>query len=99
MGSKREKRRGLSVKHTSKLLDYMGVRVYSSETQGVFCKTADADRYLLCLTSGGFDSGPWILIMWPGTKGRAGGGGIPPEQSSAAAGSPEKANPAFPGSV
>jgi len=48
------------------------VRLYFSKTQGAFCKTADADRFLGSLTSARSDLGRWSAIGRSWAVGRAG---------------------------
>ena len=91
-----KKLRGLNIKNRAWiaiLLHCIGVRVYFSKTQGAFCKTADADRFLGSLTSARSDLGRWSAIGWSGAVGHAGRPRKSPARDSAAAGSPEMPNP------
>jgi len=101
-GSISKKLRGLNIKNRAWieiLLHCIGVRVYFSKTQGAFCKTADADRFLGSLTSARSDLGRWSAIGRSRAVGRAGRRRESPARDSAAAGSPEMPNPVLWGSI
>src|SRR6185503_15900118 len=95
-GSISKKLRGINIKNRAWieiLLHCIGVRVYFSKTQGAFCKTADADRFLGSLTSARSDLGRWSAIGQSRVVGRAGWRRESPARDSAAAGTPEMPNP------
>ena len=74
-GSISKKLRGLNIKNRAWiaiLLHCIGVRVYFSKTQGAFCKTTDADRFLGSLTSVRSDLFHWSAIRWSWAVGLAG---------------------------
>ena len=101
-GSISKKLRGLNIKNRAWieiLLHCIGVRVYFSKTQGAFCKTADADRFLGSLTSARSELGRWSAIGRSRAVGRAGRRRESPARDSAAAGSPEMPNPVLWGSI
>ena len=101
-GSIYKKLRGLNIKSRAWieiLLHCIGVRVYFSKTQGAFCKTTDADRFLGSLTSSRSDLGCWSVIGRSRVVGRARRRRELPARDSAVAGSPEMPNPVLRGSI